>query len=204
MSKTDHWNAVYSQKAEAELSWHQDDPSVAIDLMKKAGLARHSSVIDIGAGTSRLMDSLLDLGIRDLSALDLSENALSASRHRLGARGQAVKWIVADITGWEPTRTYDIWHDRAVFHFLVNPTDQTAYIERLARSVSAGGHAIIATFALDGPEKCSGFPVARYSPESLAKTLGQSFALVLHQEHRHLTPWGHPQSFQYSLFRKSN
>lgn len=204
MSSTEHWDAVYSKKTEAELSWHQDDPSVALELMKKAGLATTSSVIDIGAGTSRLMDRLLDLGLTDLSALDLSENALAAARARLGERGKSVKWIVADITRWEPTQTYDIWHDRAVFHFLVNPTDQIAYIQRLSRSVGPGGYAIMATFALDGPEKCSGFPVARYSPASLAETLGQAFSLVDHQFHLHETPWGTPQSFQYSLFRREN
>jgi trans-aconitate methyltransferase len=203
MDNSDHWNAVYSKKTEAELSWHQDDPSVTLDLMKWAGLATTSSVIDIGAGTSRLMDRLLDLGLNDLSALDLSDNALSASRARLGPRGRSVKWIVGNITSWEPTRTYDIWHDRAVFHFLVNPADQIAYIQRLSRSVGPGGHAIMATFALDGPEKCSGFPVARYSPASLAETLGQSFSLVTHRFYLHRTPWDNPQSFQYSLFRKA-
>lgn len=202
MSLTDHWNTVYSKKTEAELSWHQDDPSVSLDLMNKAGLQTTSSVIDIGAGTSRLIDRLVDRGLINLSALDLSENALSATRARLEERGNSVKWIVGDITRWEPTQTYDIWHDRAVFHFLVNPVDQIAYIQRLSRSVVPGGHAIIATFALDGPEKCSGFPVERYSPASLAETLGHSFALTAHQFHLDQTPWGHPQSFQYSLFRR--
>lgn len=204
MSNTDHWNEVYIKKAEAELSWHQDDPSVALDLMKMAALTVRSSVIDIGAGTSRLMDRLLDLGLSNLSALDLSESALAAARVRLGARENSVKWIVADITRWEPTQTYDIWHDRAVFHFLVKPDDRDAYIQRLSRSVIPGGHAIIATFALDGPEKCSGLPVARYSPISLAETLGSVFSLVTHQFHLHHTPWGSQQSFQYSLFRKLN
>ncbi len=204
MSNTDHWNEVYSKKEEAELSWHQDDPSVALDLMKMAALTVRSSVIDIGAGTSRLMDLLLDLGLSDLSALDLSESALAVARVRLGARENSVKWIVADITRWEPTQTYDIWHDRAVFHFLVKPDDRDAYIQRLSRSVIPGGHAIIATFALDGPEKCSGLPVARYSPTSLAETLGSVFSLVTHQFHLHHTPWGSQQSFQYSLFRKLN
>jgi trans-aconitate methyltransferase len=204
MSNIDHWNEVYSKKAEAELSWHQDDPSVALDLMKTAGLTERSSVIDIGAGTSRLMDRLLDLGLSDLSALDLSESALAAARVRLGARENSVKWIAADITRWEPTQTYDIWHDRAVFHFLVKPDDRDAYIQRVSRSVIPGGHAIIATFALDGPEKCSGLPVARYSPSSLAETLGSVFSLMTDQFHLHHTPWGSQQSFQYSLFRKLN
>lgn len=204
MSDTDHWNAVYSKKTEAELSWHQDNPSVALDLMKMIDLTVRSSVIDVGAGTSRLMDKLLDLGISDLSALDLSESALAAARVRLSERETSVKWIVEDITRWEPSRTYDIWHDRAVFHFLVTAKDRDAYIQRLSRSLIPGGHAIIATFALDGPEKCSGLPVARYSPITLAKTLGSGFSLVGHKAYLHHTPWGSRQSFQYSLFRKLN
>lgn len=204
MCNTDHWNEVYSKKAEAELSWHQDDPSFALDLMKMAGLTASSAVIDIGAGTSRLMDRLLDLGLSDLSSLDLSESALAAARVRLGARERSINWIVEDTTRWEPTRTYDIWHDRAVFHFLVKPDNRDAYIQRLSRSIIPGGHAIIATFAPDGPEKCSGLPVARYSPTSLAKTVGSGFSLVAHQSYLHHTPWGSQQSFQYSLFSKLN
>lgn len=202
MSNTDHWNEVYITKTEAELSWHQNDPSVAINLMKKAGLTTASAVIDIGAGTSRLMERLLDLGIRDLSALDLSESALAAARARLGEREKSVKWIVDDITKWEPTQVYDIWHDRAVFHFLVNPKDRIAYSQRLSQSIVPDGHVIIATFATDGPEKCSGLAVARYSPTTLAHTLGADFSLLAHQFHVHKTPWGNPQSFQYSLFRR--
>ena len=202
MDSTDHWNEVYSKKTEAELSWHQDDPSVALDLMKKARLTSTSTVIYIGAGTSRLIERLLDLGLSDLSALDLSESALAAARVRLGEREMSVKWIVEDITRWEPTQTYDIWHDRAVFHFLVNPKDRIAYIQRLSRSVAPGGHAIIATFAIDGPAKCSGLPVARYSPTTLAETIGADFSLLTHQFYLHHTPWGNQQSFQYSLFRR--
>jgi 2-polyprenyl-3-methyl-5-hydroxy-6-metoxy-1,4-benzoquinol methylase len=204
MSNNDHWNDVYSNKSEAELSWHQDDPSVALDIMKKAGVTTKSAVIDIGAGTSRLMERLLDLGLDDLSALDLSESALAVVRARLGEREKSVKWIVADITKWEPTQTYDVWHDRAVLHFLVKCEDRISYIQRLSQCVAPGGHAIIATFASDGPEKCSGLPVARYSPTSLAETLAADFSLVTHQFHLHYTPWGTQQSFQYSLFRKVN
>lgn len=202
MSNTDHWNDVYSNKSESELSWYQDDPSVALGLMEKAGLTTKSAVIDIGAGTSRLMERLLDRGLDDLSAIDLSESALAAARLRLGERERAVKWIGADITRWEPTQTYDIWHDRAVFHFLVKSEDRIAYMQRLSQCVAPGGHAIIATFASDGPEKCSGLPVARYNPTSLAETLGADFSLVTHQFHLHHTPWGTQQSFQYSLFRR--
>ena len=202
MSSSDHWNKAYTEKSEAELSWHEDDPAVALDLMKDAGLSAASSVIDIGAGTSRLMERLLDLGLEDLTALDLSQQALAEARQRLGAREKQVKWVVGDITSWAPTRCYDIWHDRAVFHFLVEPEDRAAYVQRLSRSLEPGGHALIATFATDGPEKCSGLPVARYSPESLGETLGNGFSLINHRFHLHHTPWGKGQSVQYSLFRR--
>jgi trans-aconitate methyltransferase len=204
MNSTDHWNHAYTKKSEAELSWHEDDPTVALSLMKEAGLGSTSSVIDIGAGTSRLMERLLDLGLRDLTALDLSESALAQARLRLGEREKFVKWIVHDITSWEPTQKYNIWHDRAVFHFLVHPEDRIAYIKRLSRSVPPGGLAVIATFAPDGPEKCSGLPVTRYSPASLGNTIGANFSLLTHHSHLHYTPWGNQQPFQYSLFRRAN
>ena len=202
MGNQDHWDSIYSRKSEADLSWHQDDPTVSLDLMQKAGLTEKSSVIDIGAGTSRVVDRLLSLGLRDISVLDLSESALAAARSRQGDKGSTVSWIVADVTTWEPGRVFDFWHDRAVFHFLLDPEDRASYIDRLSRSLGAGGHAVIATFALDGPEKCSGLEVSRYSPESLSETLGSDFTLVAHHFHTHHTPWGGPQAFQYSLFRK--
>ena len=191
-----HWDAIYSQKSEADLSWHQDDPSVSLELMQEAGLTPNSSVIDIGAGTSRVIDRLLALGLHDITVLDLSQNALATARDRLGDSEKTLNWIVADITRWETSRTFDFWHDRAVFHFLVNQRDRASYIERLSRSLDTEGHAVIATFALDGPD------VARFSPESLSESLGSSFSLVTHRSHIHHTPWGRPQSFQYSLFRK--
>ena len=202
MDDKTHWNAVYSHKQEAELSWHQNDPSVSLELLQEAGLTAASSVIDVGAGTSRVVDALISRGLSDLTVLDLSQSALDATRSRLGPDGQAVTWIAGDITLWRPTRTYDVWHDRAVFHFLTDPKDQAAYIGALSSALATGGHAVIATFAPDGPETCSGLPVARYSPELLAATLGAGFSLIDQRFQSHTTPWGHPQSFQYSLLRR--
>ena len=202
MSKRDHWETIYSHKVETDLSWHQDDPSVSLELMQEAGLTPETSVIDIGAGTSRVVDRLLSLGLRDISVLDLSAHALEKVRYRLGDRGKTVSWIAADVTAWQSSRVYDIWHDRAVFHFLVDPVDRASYVERLSSSLTLGSHAVIATFAPDGPEKCSGLDVKRYSPDLLSKTLGNTFDLVAHRFHLHRTPAGRPQSFQYSLFRK--
>ena len=198
-----HWEGVYGARADDRLSWHEDDPSVSLDLARAAGLTADTSVIDIGGGTSRLAAALRARGLRDVTVLDLSQAALERSRACLGAEGDGIAWIVADVTRWTPSRTWDLWHDRAAFHFLVEPADRAAYLDRLDRSLVPGGHAIIATFAPDGPETCSGLPVARYSPESLAAELGGSFSLVAHRRHAHVTPWGTPQNFQFSLFRKA-
>ena len=197
-----HWDIVYGEKSEAQLSWHQDDPAVSLDLIGLAGVTAESSVIDIGGGTSRLAGALLEKGLRDVTVLDLSQVALDAARDRLGPAGDSVTWIAADITQWTPDRQYDLWHDRAVFHFLVDAAERAAYLERLAQGVAIGGHAIIATFAPDGPETCSGLPVARYSPDDLAALLQDRFDLLAHRHHLHQTPWGKGQPFQFSLFRR--
>lgn len=202
MSNQAHWETVYSRKSEDELSWHQSAPAVSLELLELVGLEKGMSVIDIGAGTSRLVDALLARDIRDITVLDLSGAALEATRARLGASGASVTFAVGDVTRWQPARRFDIWHDRAVFHFLTAPEDRAAYIARLNEGLKPGGHTLIATFALDGPEKCSGLPVMRYAPQTLAETLGAGFDLIAERHHLHHTPWGSAQSFQYSLFRK--
>ncbi|MCA1297354.1 class I SAM-dependent methyltransferase [Stappia indica] len=199
-----HWDTVYDQKSEMQLSWHQEEAQLSLELAKLAGISATSSAIDIGGGTSRFAGTLLDLGLRDVTVLDLSQVALDAARQRLGQAGDAVTWVAADITTWSPDRQYDFWHDRAVFHFLVDAEDRAAYLNNLTKGLVVGGHAMIATFAPDGPETCSGLPVARYSPEGLAEVLGERFALVAQRHHLHQTPWGKPQSFQFSLFRKDH
>ena len=198
-----HWDQVYEGKGDDDLSWHQAEPSTSLDLMREAGVTTASSVIDIGGGSSRLVDRLLSHGLSDVSVLDLSDAALNAARQRLGGDADRVTWITADITTWTNARRFDLWHDRAVFHFLTDPADRAAYIARLSDSLTARGHAIIATFAPDGPTQCSGLPVTRYSPEQLADTLGKDFALIEQRYEIHQTPWGSDQSFQYSLLRKA-
>ncbi len=202
MSRQAHWETVYSQKHEDELSWHQPSPAASLELLDHVGLHADASVADIGAGTSRLVDSLLARGLGDITLLDMSGAALDATRARLGAAGASVSWTVADVTRWQPARRFDFWHDRAVFHFLTAPEDRAAYIARLRDSLKTGGHAVIATFALDGPEKCSGLPVMRYAPQTLAETLGAGVDLIAERRHLHQTPWGSTQAFQYSLFRR--
>ncbi|GHE06045.1 NodS-like protein [Defluviimonas sp. 20V17] len=202
-TRKDHWECIYGSKSEGELSWHQDTPEISLELAELAGVTPSHRVIDVGGGASRFVDGLIARGIRDISVLDLSQAALDAQRARLGPRGADVAWIVADITTWSPERVYDLWHDRAVFHFLVEPSDRAAYLERLSRALRTGGHAIIATFAPDGPEKCSGLPVIRYSPETLADVLGPDYKLTAQRYQKHETPSGLVQSFQFSVFRKT-
>jgi len=198
-----HWQNVYATKAENEVSWYQENPASSLDLVAATGVPSDAAIIDVGGGASRLVDCLLDKGFRRVAVLDLSENALGEAKTRLGRRADAVDWIVADVTTWEPSRTYDLWHDRAAFHFLTEPADREAYVVRLKRAVHRGGHVIIATFAPDGPERCSGLPIVRYDPDALARMLGQDFELVDSRRHDHLTPSGNTQHFQFSRFLRN-
>jgi SAM-dependent methyltransferase len=198
-----HWEDVYTKKGENEVSWFQENPAPSLQLIAQAGATHASAIIDIGGGASRLVDYLVDGGFEDVTVLDLSQGALEAAKGRLGGLAARVHWIVADATIWEPPTAYDIWHDRAAFHFLTEDRDRAAYVGRLERALKVGGHAIIATFALDGPERCSGLPVVRYDPASLGETLGRAFQLVNTRQHTHATPWGSDQSFQFSVFRRS-
>jgi SAM-dependent methyltransferase len=197
-----HWETVYDTRAENEVSWFQDDPAPSLDLIARANLSPESAIIDIGAGASRLADALLARGFRRLTVLDISQIALDVTALRLGRRAHEVRWIAADVTEWEPAERYDLWHDRAAFHFLVEAGDRAAYVARLALALKAGGHAVIATFAADGPEKCSGLPVNRTDPADLARELGDGFTLIESRTHDHLTPGNANQRFQFSMFRK--
>jgi len=201
--RTSHWEKVYTTKAEDEVSWFQENPTTSLRLIRNAGASSDSRVIDIGGGASRLVDALLEQGFRALTVLDISASALETARTRLGTAGSKVEWIVADATKWTPERSYDLWHDRAAFHFLTEPADRNAYINRLRLAVAPGGQVIIGTFALDGPEKCSGLPVQRYDSRSLAEVLGPAFELADGHAELHRTPWGSIQPFQFSRFRRS-
>ena len=200
--RTTHWQAVYTTKDENEVSWFQENPATSLRLIADAKASADSAIIDIGGGASRLVDVLLAQGYRALSVLDISAAALDTAKARLGPASANVDWIVSDITKWRPAKRYDIWHDRAAFHFLNDPADKAAYVARLTSAVAPGGQVIIGTFALDGPEKCSGLPVQRYDAKSLAETLGSSFALTDDFAEAHSTPWGATQHFQFSRFRR--
>jgi len=203
LDRRSHWENVYSSKAETEVSWFEESPAISLELIADAGAGPDSAIIDVGGGASRLVAALIDRGFRDVTVLDLAESALAKAKVRLGARAGAVQWIAADATAWRPSRQFDVWHDRAVFHFLTEPADQAAYVHRLKEGLKPGGCAIIGTFAPDGPERCSGLPVARHDSASLARVLGPSFELIAAHRHEHHTPRGVIQNFQFSTFRKS-
>lgn len=202
--RRDHWQRTYQAKAEQEVSWHQELPEPSLSLVSAVATSPTSAIIDIGGGASHLVDHLLQCGYTDLSVLDVSSAALAKAQARLGARATAVDWIAADITTWTPQRTYDVWHDRATFHFMVTEGDRAGYLDRLRQALAPGGHAIIATFAPDGPERCSGLPVTRYDPVSLASTLGREFTLINSEHRLHHTPWSAVQAFQFSVFRRQS
>ena len=198
MSDQQHWDAAYAKTPE-QLSWTQSEPTRSLALISEA--APTGRVIDIGGGDSRLAELLLDRGYQP-TVLDISPKAIERAQAHLGDRAAQVNWIVGDITADLALGSFDIWHDRATFHFLTEPAQRAVYIATLLRSLKTGGHAILATFAPDGPEKCSGLPVCRYDGESLARELGSRLQRIKTVPELHHTPWGAPQSFQYSLFRR--
>ena len=195
-----HWESVYTTKGEKEVSWFQERPEISLEFIAATGAGPNSAIVDIGGGASRLVDALLDDGYRNLTVLDLSKAALAASRERLGLRGETVTWVAADVTTWRPSEHYDVWHDRAAFHFLTDEKDRHAYVLRLEQALREGGEAIIGTFALNGPERCSGLPVMRYDSSGLTTVLGPKFRLLASREEEHRTPWGASQLFQFSRF----
>ena len=204
MSKTvEHWDRVYSTKRETEVSWYQPHAERSLALIRTAAPDRSASILDVGGGASRLVDELLALGYGDLTVLDVSQAALKRSMERLGAAAYKVSWIAADITQWTPARTWDIWHDRAVFHFLTEAKDQEIYVAALEAATKPGSTAIISTFALNGPERCSGLPVQRYSPATLAARIGSKFQTVSEACEAHLTPTGSIQNFTYVVLKRT-
>jgi SAM-dependent methyltransferase len=200
--RKEHWEKVYTVKGEADVSWYQPTAAVSLDLIRVA-VPSGGRVLDVGGGASMLVDRLLDSGGYDIAVLDIAEAALAKAKGRLGPRAERVKWLRADITADPDLGQFDLWHDRAVFHFLTDRSDRQRYVSLLTRSVPPGGHVIIATFALDGPTKCSGLEVARYDGPSLARELGPGLALMKTVPEVHVTPWGAGQSFQYSVFTRT-
>jgi SAM-dependent methyltransferase len=197
-----HWDKVYETKADTAVSWYQPHSALSLNLITRASPDPKASVIDVGGGASTLIDDLLAQDFADVTVLDISGAALDRSKARLGKDADKVGWIVADATRWTPTRTWDIWHDRAAFHFLTDRASQKAYIAALTAGTRPGATVIVSTFGLDGPEKCSGLTVERYSPGALADRLGSDFALTAEETDIHKTPWGTEQRFSYTVFKR--
>ena len=202
MDRVDHWEAVYSTRQEHQVSWYQVKPHMSLRLISKLGIGRSAALIDVGGGSSNLVDHLLDLGFLDVSVLDISATALKGVKARLGDRASGVKWLAGDITRLELAGPYRLWHDRAVFHFLTDAKDRATYVSTLTNAVPPGAHVIMATFADDGPEMCSDLPVCRYSPEQLSAELGDGFARIECLRETHLTPSRGQQKFIYCCFRR--
>jgi len=202
MDRQAHWERVFTTKGEQDVSWFEMVPATSLRLLEAAGLTADTCVLDVGGGDSRLIDELAARGLDCLAVLDVSSASLERAQARLGSAAHVPTWIVADVTAEWSLKPMDIWHDRAVFHFLTEAEDRASYVGHMRQTLKVGGAAIIATFALDGPEKCSGLPVARYSAETLAGELGREFRLVASVPHVHTTPWGTAQSFQYSRFQR--
>ena len=202
MSNQTHWETVYLNKAVEEVSWSRPHLEVSLRLIADSAPSASSAIIDVGGGEATLVDDLVAQGYSDVTVLDISPAAIDVAKSRLGMSAAAVHWITGDITAveLEPAR-YDVWHDRAVFHFLTSAGDRAAYVRQIARSVRPGGHVIVATFGPDGPDKCSGLDVVRYDAEHLHGEFGPKFRLLDSVTELHETPWGTPQQFMYCLCR---
>jgi len=201
MDSQAHWDHVYQTKSAGQTSWYQPHLQTSLDWIAAAAPDRSASIIDVGGGESTLADDLLVLGYRNVTVLDLSEAAIAKSQNRLGGATEQINWLVADITtATLPPRSYDLWHDRAVFHFLTDPAQRRSYAQRLASSLRPAGHAVIATFGPGGPEKCSGLPTSRYDAESVLHELGPDFRIAKSALVNHQTPFGTKQQFLYCDF----
>ena len=198
MNRKGHWDSIYQSKSDEDMSWTLPEPLMSLKLIGEA--CSSGRVLDVGGGTSTLAEKLLDQGY-EVIVLDISEAALERDRKRLGAKACDIRWIAADVTAAPDLESCDVWHDRAVFHFLTSAADRAAYRMVLEQTVSVGGYAVIGTFTLDGSEKCSGLEVQRYDGQTLAAEVGPRFSLLKCEGEVHITPWGARQTFQYSVFK---
>jgi 2-polyprenyl-3-methyl-5-hydroxy-6-metoxy-1,4-benzoquinol methylase len=193
-----HWEKIYTTKAPDQVSWYRPHLETSLALIERAAADRSASIIDVGGGESTLVDDLLAHEFRNITVLDVSESAIEATKNRLGPAAERVQWLVADITQVKLEQgVFDIWHDRAVFHFLTSPRERAAYVRQVARSVKLGGHVIVSTFGPEGPTKCSGLDVVRYDADSLHNEFGTHFRLVDSLKELHQTPFGTTQQFLY-------
>jgi SAM-dependent methyltransferase len=196
----EHWDSVYGSKAITEVSWYEPHAEKSLELIRSAGVGLADPIVDVGGGASFLVDDLLEAGYRDLTVLDVSATVLDKLRERLGPRALSVTLLHQDVMAFEAERRYALWHDRAVFHFLVERADRERYLHALRRALRMDGHLVIATFGPSGPERCSGLPTLRYDQAALAAELGPDFKLMESSLSVHRTPWNAPQQFLYCRF----
>jgi 2-polyprenyl-3-methyl-5-hydroxy-6-metoxy-1,4-benzoquinol methylase len=199
-----HWEGIYQNKALDEVGWHEPIPQVSLELIARSGISKEMAIIDIGGGDSLLTDHLLDMDYSDLTVLDISEKAIERARKRLGQRAAKVKWIVSDITEFTPTRKYDLWHDRAAFHFLTDERDIGLYKQALVKGTSKNGKMILGTFSEQGPTKCSGIAIKQYSKRTLASRFNDSFVMTESLIQDHITPFNTRQNYIFGTFNKKH
>ena len=198
-----HWQNVYEQKEATEVSWFQSRPTISLELIASCRLDSSDPIIDVGGGASVLVDHLIEQGYSNLTVLDISGAALKKSAMRLGEKAGAVSWIESDVTAFSPDTQVALWHDRAVFHFLTDAADRQSYVGALKKALRLGGHLILASFAIGGPEKCSGLPIVQYDAPKLEAELGADFKLIEERTEEHLTPAQRVQKFAYFHFERS-
>ena len=204
MAAGEHWDGVYATRSTTEVSWYERAPATSLRLIDALGLGSSAAIVDVGAGASSLVDGLLATGFTDVTVLDISPRALDEVRERLGEQAGKVTFVADDVLRWEPVRRFDVWHDRAAFHFLVDAVDQDRYVQLAGRTVRRGGAVIVAGFAEDGPTQCSGLPVSRHSADQLAATFQPFFTLIADEREEHVTPMGIVQPFTWVTLRRDD
>lgn len=204
MDRKEHWEGVYRDKSPLDVSWYQAEPVISLELIEASGCGPDAAVIDVGGGASVLVDHLLARGYRSLTVLDISGRALEHARNRLGAAAGEVTWVESDVTAFAPAVVFDVWHDRAVFHFLTAAADRRRYVEVLERAVRPGGQVVLAAFAIGGPTKCSGLDIVQYDAAKLGAELGDGFRLLEQRAEEHHTPAGKVQQFAYFRFARAD
>lgn len=201
-NKKVHWENIYNTKNLTQVGWYQEKPIVSLDFLSSAHLSKNSKIIDVGGGESRFVDYLLEMGFEDITVLDISESALLKVQQRLGDDAQKVKWIISDITEFQPSESYDFWHDRAAFHFLVDADDINNYVSLVQKALRPSGQMVIGTFSTDGPHKCSGIPIHQYSEDTLSAVFQDDFFKIKALYIDHITPSGQLQNFIFCHFKK--
>lgn len=199
-----HWEAIYAGKdTTKEVSWYQDDPRTSIELILATGVGKSGNIIDIGGGDSKLVDKLLERDFKNLFVLDISGQAIKKAKERLGNKAGSVTWIESDVLEFEINIHFDVWHDRAAFHFLTKSEDIAKYVETAGQYIKPGGHLIISAFSINGPKRCSGLDITQYSEDSIKRTFGEKFNHIKSFEQVHTTPFNTKQNFLWSVFQRS-